>query len=139
MMKNILLISALTILFSACSNLGERIDFEGDEVYYKAPITEVQAKQVGQFLKDYQYFTGNGFTVQVVKGENMTVNFATVDGIENDEEVIVGYYFLLVDMSNAVLDGNPIDIALCDDKLQVKKLLTFADAKAFLDKAVLSQ
>jgi len=138
-MKFILYITLLTVLFSSCSNLGDRIDFEGDEVYYKEPITELDATSIGQFLKDYKYFTGSGFTVQVVKKDLITVNFATVEGIENDEEVIVGYYFLLVDMSNAVMDGKPIDIALCDEKLQVKKVLTFADAKAFLDKAVLSQ
>ncbi len=138
-MKHFLYVAMLSALFSSCSNLGDRIDFEGDEVYYKSPVTETEAAAIGQFLKDYQYFTGSGFTVQVVKNDQLTVNFATVEGIENDEEVIVGYYFLLVDMSNAVMAGKPLDIALCDDKLQVKKVLTFADAKAFLDKAVLSE
>lgn len=138
-MKYLLSIIFVTMVLSSCSNLGERIDFDGDEVYYKSPITEEEATKIGQFLKEYQYFTGNGFTVQVVKDELLTVNFATIDGIENDEEVIVGYYFLLIDMSNAVMEGNAINIALCDEKLKVKKLITYQDAKTYLDKAILSE
>lgn len=135
-MKRWIIMLLLAFTLGACNKLGTKIDFNGDEVYYKDPVTDSLATAVGTFLKEYHYFTGNGFAVQVLKNEHYQVHFATIDGIENDQEVIIGFYFLMLDMSNLVLNGNPIDIALCDDHMAVKRTLTYTEAKKYLEEAL---
>ncbi len=138
-MKNLFYIAGLCILLASCTNYGTKIDFNGDEVYYKDPVTEQEATQVGEFLKSYQYFTGQGFTVQVLKEEGYTVRFATKEGIENDADVMSGFKFLLIDMSAAAFNGDPITVDLCDETLNTKVTITHAEAKSFMEKMLTEQ
>lgn len=127
------------VTITGCTSYGNKIDMNGDEIYYTDPVSEEQANKVGEFLTSYQYFTGQGYAIQVVKDTNFKVRFVTKEGIENDEEVVGGFKFLQIDMSNAAFDGQPVDIDLCNEKLETKMTITYADAKSFLDKMMQEQ
>ncbi|HRF76568.1 MAG TPA: hypothetical protein PLB46_08350, partial [Chitinophagales bacterium] len=83
--------------------------------------------------------TGQGFTVQVLKEEGYTVRFATKEGIENDADVMSGFKFLLIDMSAAAFNGDPITVDLCDETLNTKVTITHAEAKSFMEKMLTEQ
>jgi len=137
MMKNLTLITLFGLLLTGCSNYGTKLDFEGDEMYYKAPVTEEVANNVAQFLKDYQYFTGQGFSVQVTNENGYRIRFVTKEGAENDAEVTSGFKFLLIDLCNAALKGEAADLDLCDEQLKTKSSITYAEAKAYMEQKLL--
>ena len=132
-MKNLTLITLVTILLAGCSNYGTKLDFNGDELYYKEPVTEEVANNVGRFLNDYKYFTGQGYSVQVTNENGYRIRFVTKDGIENDEEIVAGFKFLLIDLCNAALNGEPADIDLCDAQLKTKSSITYMEARGYMD------
>jgi hypothetical protein len=136
-MKNLTLITLFGLLLTGCSNYGTKLDFEGDELYYKEPVTEEVATNVAQFLKDYQYFTGQGFSVQVLNENGYRIRFVTKEGVENDEEVTGGFKFLLIDLCNSALKGEPADIDLCDEQLKTKSSITYTEAKSYMEQKLL--
>ena len=137
-MRNILSICILFTMLGGCTSYGEKIDFQGDDLYYKSPVTKANANQLGEFLKSYQYFTGKGYAVQVIKDTTYTVRFATKDSIEQDEEVIGGFKFLLMDMSNAAFEGAPVNVDLCDASFHTKMSISYSDAKSFMEEMLLN-
>ncbi len=138
-MKNFTLIALFALVLSGCTSFGTKLDFNGDELYYKTPVTEETAKSVGEFLVGYKYFTGQGYSVQVTNDSGMHVRFVTQDGIENDPETIGGFKFLLIDLVQSALKGTPADIDLCDDQLKTKSTITYDDAKMYMQQMMDSQ
>ncbi|MGB4930521.1 MAG: hypothetical protein WBP43_11140 [Chitinophagales bacterium] len=141
-MKNLLLLTLCVSILSACStksnDYGTKLDIGGDQLFYKPPVTEANALEVGNFLKSYQYFKGSGSAVQVLKETNYVVRFATRPGTETDNELIKGYIFIQLDMSNTTFDGQPVDIELCDSILQTKKRINFDEAKSVLEDMIIN-
>ena len=78
------------------------------------------------------------YGVGVIGCENgYRIRFVTKEGVENDEEVTGGFKFLLIDLCNAALKGEPADIDLCDEQLKTKSSITYTEAKSYMEQKLL--
>lgn len=114
-----------------CESPGKKLTFGKGEVYYKDPVTEAQAKKLGDFLKgEVEYFNDSDErSVQVIKdGGTFVVRFVVKDGAENDEKALVGFKALTIAFSSMVFEGAMTRVELTNDRLKTMKALDAASA-----------
>ena len=54
----------LVTLFTACTGYGEKLEFDGTEVYYLDSVTKEEATQLGEFLVEGEFADDNRKSVQ---------------------------------------------------------------------------
>lgn len=118
MKKMLTAILACTLLLGACTNHGKKLKIEGSkgEVYYKGDgVTETDAKKLGDFLKEEQFFTNDkGASVQLTReGDEYTVRFVydkkVYDTLKGAEEA---FKLLAIRASKEVFGDKKVKIAL---------------------------
>lgn len=112
-------------LFIACNDYGEKLEFDGDEVYYISEnVEEAEAQKLGEFLQSTDYFTGKGFSVQLDKKDDVyLVRFVVQEQAYEGEDYINIFRAYGEQISNTALNGEPVEVHLCDDTLTTKKVI----------------
>lgn len=137
-MKQILIGLLVSILFMACSNHGTKVAIKGTkgEVLYKGDgVSEADAKKLGEFLKEEEYFNDKtDKSVQLRKaknGDEYDVHFV-VDEKKIKETPGIENSFLLmgIAISASVFDGKPVNVYLADENLKDFTTLSFDKKKA---------
>ncbi len=124
-----LLFCLSVLIFTGCTSYGKKYAPDKDhEVYYKGDgVDESNAKKLADYLKEQGYFTeGHQATVQIVKAkDSFNLNFvydkAQVDADREAKFLVFGGF-----ISKAVFNGSPVNIHLCDNKLETFKDLGYA-------------
>lgn len=126
------------LLGVSCNRLshGEKIKFEGFDVYYGKGATKGDAQKLGD------YFVGLGLneassdrkSMQVQKsGDTYVVKFIVSDDAEIDPQKVESFEFIGYMLSALVFNETPVDVHLCGDGFQTRKELRFAEYSAKLD------
>lgn len=124
-MKKILAIIALFII-AACSNYGEKVNFNGTDVYYKDGISIEQVNNLGAHLIKNEFADGGEKSVQLVKDEttgNLTFRMVVSPGNEEGNDMI--FKLFAKQLSEEVFDGVPVDFQLCDNTFKTIKAFTY--------------
>jgi hypothetical protein len=124
-----LLFCVSLLIFTGCTSYGKKYSPDKDhEVYYKGDgVDESTAKKLAEYLKSAGYFTdGHQATVQIVKTkDSFNLNFvydkAQVDADREAKFLIFGGA-----ISRDVFNGAPVNIHLCDNKLEMFKDVGYA-------------
>lgn len=114
-MKKILLLAVLAITFFACSNYGDKVVYDGTEVYYKDPALKGKAEATGEFLQEIQFTDGTTKSIQVTKDSVYNFRMVAIPEKVNDPEMEVSFQALGMLLSNDVFDGEAINFQLCDE------------------------
>lgn len=97
---------------------------DGSSVYYKAPVTKVEATKLRNFLVESDFFDDTPKEVLLGKeGKTYQFNFVVKKGIETDLEFIAEAKVFSKSMSKEVFNGATVDIHLLDDKLNLLKVV----------------
>ncbi|RZN79048.1 MAG: hypothetical protein EVB11_12940 [Winogradskyella sp.] len=121
------LILLIVSLLVACSDYGEKLEFNGTEVYYNNGITEAEATQLGDYLVAEQFANGTPKSVQLSKNKdsgNLVFRMVVNEGTAYDP----GNDFMFKSFAsnlNKEFETN-IDFQLCDN--------TFKPLKTYLAK-----
>ncbi|MEO7983310.1 MAG: hypothetical protein ABI688_04435 [Bacteroidota bacterium] len=136
-MKKIMLGLLVVAALSACTNYGKKIKVEGTkgEVYYKGDgVTEADAKKLGSYLKEQEYFDDSSRkTVQLMKGKDggYDVRFVTdQDKIKTTPGIEDRFVLFGAMMSKNVFDNQPVSIYLADTHMKDYKSLAYDKKKA---------
>jgi hypothetical protein len=115
---------AFVVFLFGCSNYGEKLIFNGGELYYTSAVTINEAQRLGNYLVNSKYYDGNNKTVQLNK-ENGTyeVRLVIKKGLENDQEVVSLMKTFARDISIEVFGGASVDIHLCDNQLNTLRVV----------------
>lgn len=117
--------------FTSCANYGKKVKIEGTkgEVYYKGDgVTESDAKKLGTFLKESEYFDDKKVkSVQLMKaGDRYTVRFvadkAAYEKLPDGEQNFKEYG---VQIAKAVFGGTKVDVALADENMEDFKTIPY--------------
>jgi hypothetical protein len=115
-------IMAFAILITiglACSNYGEKLTFNGGEVYYTKNANEADAKKLGEFLVKDGYFDGKTKTVQLDKsGSTYQVRMVILKEYQTDQKTIDSMKEYAGQISKEVFGNAATEIHLCDDELK---------------------
>lgn len=106
---------------------GKKVTFGTDEeVFYKEGATEADARTVGEALKSFGYFDGQGGkSVQLVKsGELLVVRFVVKDGAWNNASDVNAFQRICVSLAKGALQGRAMEARMCDDQVNDKKTLS---------------
>ncbi len=106
---------------------GYKVEFEtNDEVFYVKPVTEVQAKELGTFLQEMEFFNAsNEASVQLIRNtqtEAYEVRFV-VDEDKINHESIGAFEFMRTLIKTSVFNDQKTHVILCDNKLNDLKVL----------------
>ena len=125
MKKFILPLMFVALAFAvSCSSWGEKVEHNKGEVYYKEPVTKVQADALGKYLADIGYFDGVAKSVQVLKNDNYyTVNFVVKEGADKNPDNVATFKSFSPILSYSVFNGELVNIGMCDAEFKTLQLI----------------
>jgi hypothetical protein len=121
---SIIALTLVSVIFTSCSNHGDKVEFKNLEVYYKDGAEKADAEKLGKYLEPM--FTNNPetATVQLIKeGEMFTVRFVMREDAELTEENLELMRTIQREISKNVFDSEGINMHLCNNKLETEKEL----------------
>ncbi len=124
-------------IIASCNNYGKKVTFPGNkgEVYYKGDgVTEDDAKAVGKFLEDQQYFLKDdkSRSVQLTKENNrMKLRFVVDEkALATIPKADESFLLMAALMSKTIFNNIPVDVVYTDDVFKDIRTLPYADAAA---------
>lgn len=127
-MKLVLMLLTTLGLFIACSGYGEKVVFDGTEVYYKAPVTQEMANRVGEFLVNSEFTDGTTKSIQLTKEDTYNFRMVTQEQYFEDTSMDISFKALSFLLSKEVFDGAPVTFQVCDELFNTKRTIA---AEAF--------
>ena len=118
----IFLATLIGVIFLMEPDIGTQVAISAnDDVYYSGEATEDDAKELGRFLTDSDYFTNDGATVLISRASGQfTITFVVVDGAWNEPDT-VNYYRGLAEELAARRFGPALVLAFCDENIETRK------------------
>jgi len=126
-MKKLLTILSIFFLFS-CTEYGEKLTFNGTDVYYKDGVTKEQAQTLGEYLVEEEFADGGEKSVQILKDEvtgNLTFRMVVANDINEDQDMIFKVFAQA--LSTDVFNGEPVDFHICDNTFETIRAFSFSD------------
>ena len=124
-MRNWILFLIVGLTFTACSSLGEKLNFNGNTVYHTKKVSKYDATKFGSFLTEIGAFNDTPKTVLLGNyNDTILVRFilsekTAVTDIPTSEIELLQEFIPVI--SEKVFEGIPVEIQLCNNALQVKK------------------
>ena len=124
------LVGALYLLGAA---QGTRLTFKQGELYYDAPVTEAEARSVGEYLVEQQFFSDERhLTVQLGHEEGVyRLRFVIDPALAGDPLLGLQLGIMGGDIAREALAGKPIEVALLNDRLTLIKVVPVTARLAF--------
>lgn len=119
------MVLAILLAFGlACNQYGEKLEYNGGEIYYTKNVTEAEAKKLGEYLVKQEFFDGKEKTVQLDKqGGTYQFRMVVVEDKRNDESTLEIFKTFASQISAAVFDKAPVEIHVCNEKLETLKVV----------------
>jgi hypothetical protein len=106
------------------SDYGQRLEFNGGELFYTSKITSEEAKRLGQYLVSEGFYDGNEKTVQIDKtGTTYEFKMPIKKGLEHDQQFRQILKIFAKELSNNVFRGSQVDVHLCDEYLKTIQVI----------------
>jgi hypothetical protein len=119
------LISLIILIFSSCTNYGDKVAKDYVEIYYKDGITELQAQKTLDILYPSWNEAGNKKSVQLTKKAD-TIYFRMVINEEKAKDIKDEAYLLLgAGLSASIFNDAPVNIDLTDNRFNTIRTLHF--------------
>jgi len=109
------------ITYEEFFNYGTELTFNKGQLFYTSSVSKEEAKKLGKYLVEQDFFDGNEKTVQLNKAGN-TYQFRMVakKGVEKDPVIIPSMKQFCRELSWNVFDGARVEIHLCNSLLITK-------------------
>lgn len=109
----------------ACNKHGKKLTFKKGEIYYKPPVTEAEAKKLGNFLVKRGYFDNTRRkSVQLLKVESKyQVRFVVKKSVLDQPRLLNSLSGMGSLASGEVFNNAPVVVHLCDKMLKTFKRL----------------
>jgi tetratricopeptide (TPR) repeat protein len=121
---------ALNLAGLSPSAYGKRLLFNAGELYYKPPVTEQQARRLGEYLVGTHFFDGKRKTLQLARpGDTPQVRVVVKEGLERDQQMVEQFRQFGIELSRKVFDGAPLEIHLCDQWMKTLTTVSAAPAQ----------
>ena len=120
-----MLILAVALVFffvnaeSRYQALGNRLLFNGGELYHTSAVTRSEAERLGNHLVRTGFYDGDRKTAQLHReGRWYQFRLVVKKGIEHDLQYNALLKLFIEELSREVFNGQPVEIHLCDDRLK---------------------
>lgn len=115
----------LTIL-SGCKDYGNRLMFNGSELYYTPSVQEQTARRVGSRLISNGIFGEKAIRIQLDRrGEYYYLRlWGTYPDSRNRPEFVKTWRVVAIELSLEILDNRTVEVELCDDDFETVSTIT---------------
>ncbi len=120
--KRILVLGIATLLM-ACTSYGEKVTYNGTEVYYTEEITKETADAVGAYLEEMEFADGSSKSVQITKDSIYNFRMVTQEKYHEDTSMDISFQALGFLLSTEVFEGEPINFVICDNTFTTARTL----------------
>lgn len=104
---------------------GHRLEFNKGELYYQEPVTEAEARRLGEYLVQSGYFAGREITVQLRRQQNTyQVRMVVQKQFMNDPNYRRTFTDFGRQIGQNVFPGQRIELHLCDEQLQTVQVIS---------------
>ncbi len=95
---------------------GEKIEFNGTDVYYSEMVNEAEAQKLGEYLVETEFAEGRSKSVQLDKRDSTYLfRMVVMDGVVEDSTNDITFLAMTYAISLAVFDGAPVELEACDN------------------------
>ncbi|MBK6729777.1 MAG: hypothetical protein IPG60_02035 [Bacteroidetes bacterium] len=126
MFKKTILGVIISLLLVACTGYGNRLDFNGGELYYTKAIDKEEANALGNYLVEQNFFSGDKISVQIDKVEEVyQFKMVSKEDAEANPENVTNAQSFAMSLSNEVFNGAPVNFYFCDSYFKTKLEIPF--------------
>ena len=105
---------------------GNKLTFNGGDLYYASSVKETEAKKLGEYLTQGGFFDGSPKSVQIQKsGDIWEFRMVIKQGYEKNEEFAENMKEVAAELSKNVFGGALVDIHLCDPYFKTLRVVNF--------------
>jgi len=127
----IVTIISVVLFVQSCYKNRNKLEFNNGELYYTKEVQKADAQKLGNYLQNEGFFNGEKRTIQLDKnGRTWEFRMVVKKGTENDDQYINLFGFFSLQLSKAVFNNDPVDIHLCNDKLETRRVIPFKSQKS---------
>jgi hypothetical protein len=104
--------------------MGQKIMFNGGELYYTSSVSEPEARKLGKYLVKNGFFDGSPKSVQITRS-NGTIQFrmVVIKGMDRNPQYVQTVTQFSQELSRDVFGGEIIELHLCDEYLKTLKVV----------------
>ncbi len=96
---------------------GEKLEFNGTDVYYTDMVTEAEAQRLGEYLLSSEFADGAEKSVQLSKRDSIYLfRMVVVDGVTKDSANDISFMALAWTLSAQVFNNAPVELEACDNR-----------------------
>ena len=119
------MVLAILLAFGlACNQYGEKLEFNGGDLYYTKNVTEAEAKKLGEYLVKQEFFDGKEKTVQLDKeGGTYQFRMVVIKEKRNDDSTLEIFKTFASQISKDVFNDAPVELHVCDENLKTVKVV----------------
>lgn len=121
----IVMLVVVAAIADSGQDFGTALTFNGSQLFYKPPVTEKEARTLGQYLVE-SWFSDvkDPKTVQLTKsGSTYECRVPIKKGLENDQESLQQMKAMAQQLSRDVFNNAEVDIHMCDDELNTIRVV----------------
>lgn len=133
MKKLIFILTIISVVYfiQSCSKNENKLNFNNGELYYTSAVQKADAQKLGRYLLKEGFFNEEKRTVQLDKNGKLWIfNLVVKKDAEDDDQFIYLFSFFSSQLSRAVFNDDPVDIHLCNDKLETLRVIPFKNPKS---------
>lgn len=130
-MKTIFKIAAIfsLVLLFACSGYGEKVSYDGTEIYYTEGVSKEVADKTGAYLEEMGFTDGTPKSVQLAKEENYHFKMVVQQQYAQDTTKDINFKALGFLLSQEVFDGEPLKFHICDNTFETIRTFPIEGSK----------
>jgi len=118
-----LVVAVITYLVFSSSSYGEKLEFNGTDVYYTDLVTETDAQKLGDYLIESEFADGNGKSVQLTKRDSTYLfRMVVIDGVTEDSTKDISFKALAMLISMQVFDDAPVELEACSNTFETLRV-----------------
>lgn len=128
-MKKVLkVIGVLVVVFVvyvvlSIDGYGEKLEFNGTDVYYQETVTEAEAQKLGEYLVEAEFADGGEKSVQLTRRDSIYVfRMVVKEGIVEDSTNDITLTAMTYALSLGVFDGAPVELEACDNTFETLRV-----------------
>jgi len=120
----------LSLCLTSCNPYGEKLEFNGTEVYYTESVVKEEAQKLGNFLVNSRFADGNRKSVQLTKNEesgNYIFRMVTNEKAQKEDSYDILFKAISIQISDSVFNGKAVDFHVCNNTFKTLRVIPFKD------------
>ena len=117
------IIAVIVYFVFSSSSYGEKLEFNGTDVYYTDLVTETDAQKLGDYLIESEFADGSGKSVQLTKRDSTFLfRMVVIDGVTEDSTKDISFKALAMLISLQVFDNAPVELEACSNTFETLRV-----------------